>query len=147
MNMVSVNINEPLDPASTAASYSRFSSDMQRDESIRDQQRTCREKAKLHDHVISPELEFSDEAVSGTKLERDGLSALIDAAADGSFSTLYFHSLSRLARESVITMPLLKNLVYNFGVRVISVSEGIDSNIPGWEMLAEIGRASCRERV
>ncbi|MGE0609954.1 MAG: recombinase family protein, partial [Pirellulales bacterium] len=52
------------------------------------------------------------------------------------FQVLYFFDLSRLARELVITLPLLKELVYVLNIRVISVAEGIDSNNPGWELSA-----------
>ena len=121
-----------------AASYSRFSSDDQREESIRDQQRKCRESAKKNDHQILTEFEYSDEAVSGTKLRRAGLDMLLRDAEAGEFQVLYFHSLSRLARESVITMPILKQLVHVFGVRVISTTEGIDSARDGWEVIASI---------
>jgi len=120
------------------ASYSRYSSEQQREESIQDQQRKCREFAERNSHQISPELEFADQAVSGTKLHRDGLDAMLSAAAAGSFRVLYFHNLSRLARESVITMPMLKKLVYVDKVRIISVTEGIDSDRDGWEMVATI---------
>jgi hypothetical protein len=85
---------------------------------------------------ILPEYEFSDEAISGTKRKREGLDRLLAAAERREFRVLYFHSLSRLARESVIGMPILKTLVHNYGVRVISVSEGVDSNMPGWETVA-----------
>lgn len=127
-----------IDPSVPCASYSRFSSDRQRDESIADQQRRCREKAAANGHMISPEWEFSDEAVSGTKRHRDGLDAMLAAAAAGRFKVLYLYSLSRLSRESVITMPLLKELVYNHGVRVISLTEGIDSHDTAWELIAHI---------
>ena len=59
-----------------AASYSRYSSDLQREESIIDQRRKRRECAERNGHQIAPELEFADEAVSGTKLVRAGLGAL-----------------------------------------------------------------------
>jgi DNA invertase Pin-like site-specific DNA recombinase len=120
------------------ASYARYSSDNQREESITDQQRKCREAAARNGHRIPPELEFADEAVSGTKLHRAGLDTMLAAAAGGQFAGLYFHSLSRLARESVITMPMLKKLVYVDGVRVISVTEGIDSDRDGWDLMATI---------
>jgi hypothetical protein len=120
------------------ASYARYSSDNQREESITDQQRKCREAAARNGHQILPELEFADEAISGTKLHRTGLDAMLAAAANGQFAGLYFHSLSRLARESVITMPMLKKLVYVDKVRVISVTEGIDSDRDGWDMMATI---------
>jgi DNA invertase Pin-like site-specific DNA recombinase len=128
----------PTDPAIRCASYARFSSTLQRDESITDQQRKCREKAASNGHAISPELEFVDEAVSGTKRDRHGLNALLAAAAAGQFQVLYLHSLSRLSRESVITLPLLKQLVHNHNVRVVSVSEGIDSASTTWELIAHI---------
>ena len=51
---------------------------------------------------------------------------------------LYFYSLSRLARESVITMPVLKELVYVHKIRVISVSEGMDSQRDGWDLIATL---------
>jgi site-specific DNA recombinase len=126
------------DTGNVAASYSRYSSDQQREESISDQQRKCNEAADTNGHRIFPELEFEDQAVSGTKLRRDGLDAMIRAAENGEFHVLYFHSLSRLARESVITMPLLKRLVYVLKVRVISVTEGIDSARDGWDVIASI---------
>jgi DNA invertase Pin-like site-specific DNA recombinase len=118
------------------ASYARYSSDQQREDSIQDQQRKCHEAAARNGHVIGPDLEFADEAISGTKLHRDGLDKMLAAAAAGRFRVLYFHSLSRLARESVITMPLLKKLVYVDRIRVVSVTEGVDSDRDGWEMLA-----------
>jgi site-specific DNA recombinase len=127
-----------INTSERCASYARYSSDNQREESITDQQRKCREAAARNGHAIERDFEFQDEAVSGTKLHRAGLDRMLAAAAAGEFSTLYFHSLSRLARESVITMPLLKKLVHVDRVRVISVTEGIDSDRDGWEVLATI---------
>ncbi len=127
---------ENSDGLPVASSYSRYSSDQQSESSIDDQQRVCRERAERDGFGILPEYEFSDEAVSGTKRKREGLGRLLTAAERGVFRVLYFHSLSRLARESVIGMPILKTLVYTYGVRIISVSEGVDSNMLGWETIA-----------
>ena len=82
------------------------------------------------------DLQFADEAISGTKLNRDGFDRMLQAAEDERFTTLYFFDLSRLARESVITITTLKKLVYVYKVRV--VSEGIDSANEGWFTLATI---------
>ncbi len=123
-------------PQARAASYARFSSDHQRDESISDQQRRCREFAEGQGHTILPDLEFADERISGTKRNRQGLNALLAAASQGEFNVLYIFSLSRLARESIITMPLLKQLVHVNHVRFISLTEGIDSERVGWEFIA-----------
>jgi DNA invertase Pin-like site-specific DNA recombinase len=119
-------------------SYARFSSDSQRDTSIDDQQRLCRDAAIGNGHSVQKALEFEDRAVSGTKLHREGLDRLLAVAEARQIDVLYFHSLSRLARESVITMPVLKKLVYVDHVRVISVSEGIDSARTEWDVLATI---------
>ena len=126
------------EPADRAGGYFRFSSNNQRDESNADQQRECRKAAESNGHRLLPELEFSDEAVSGTKRNRAGLNAMLDAAEAGELDILYIYSLSRLARESVITMPILKRLVPTYGVRFISVTEGIDSDRDGWEMITSI---------
>lgn len=121
-----------------AASYSRFSSELQREDSNESQQRKCREAAEHNSHVIPSDLQFSDSATSGTKREREGLDSMLRAAEAGKFPTLYLVSLSRLARESVITLPLLKQLVHAHKVRVICVSEGIDTDRGGWEMSAAV---------
>ena len=121
-----------------AASYARYSGHLQHEESNSDQQRECRKLATANGHNIMPEHEYADSAISGTKAHRDGLDAMLRAAAAGEFKVLYFFSLSRLARESVITMPLLKRLVHTYGVRIISITEGIDSHKDGWEVIATI---------
>ncbi len=122
----------------TAASYSRYSSEHQREASIADQQRRCRDAAEENSHRLLPDNEYSDAAVSGTKLRREGLDRLLRDAERGEFRVLYFYSLSRLARESVIGMLILKRLVHTYGVRVISVTEGIDTERDSWELLATI---------
>ena len=111
---------------------------MQRDESLEQQQERCRNAALEHGFQIDPTLEFSDAATSGTKRDREGLNALLKAAENGEFSTLYLYSLSRLARESVITMPLLKMVVHRYGIRVVCLSDSIDTANNGWELIASI---------
>jgi hypothetical protein len=115
-----------------AASYARYSSEQQSETSNLDQERGCEERARRVGAEFGPNLRFRDEAVSGTKAERDGLNRMMQAARRGEFSILIVHSLSRLARESVLTLPMLKDLVINCGVRVISVSDGIDTAHEGW---------------
>lgn len=132
------NKTSSSDASLPSASYARYSSDMQHGESIDDQQRLCREMAEREGLTIAPDLEFYDAAVSGTKRYREGLDAMLQAAKDGRFGCLFFYNISRLARESVITLPMLKQLVYVDKVRVVSVTEGVDSKRDGWEMLAAL---------
>lgn len=121
-----------------AASYARFSSDMQNASSNDDQHRENTQAAERNGHTISAEHCYSDKEVSGTKKDREGLNLLMEDAEAGKFSTLYVYGLSRLARRTVMSMSILKRLVEVNGIRIISVSEGIDSDQLGWDMLASI---------
>jgi len=122
-----------------AASYSRFSSDdLQDAKSIADQQRPCRERAKRDGNQLPQSLEFFDEGISGASLRRDGFKRMLAAAQEGLFGTLYVFDLSRLTRESVVNATTLRRLVYKYKVRVVSLTEGVDSNVQGWEMLATL---------
>jgi DNA invertase Pin-like site-specific DNA recombinase len=121
------------------ASYAGFSSDeLQDPKSISDQQRPCRERATRDGNQLPTELEFFDEGVSGAKLRRDGFDRMLAAAQAGLFDTLYVFDLSRLARESIINATTLKKLVHKYKVRVVSLTEGIDSNNDNWFTLATI---------
>lgn len=121
-----------------AASYARYSSKGQREEGIPHQHRKNRERAESNGHRIPAELEFQDEAVSGQKRKRDGLDAMLKAAEEGRFKVLYLYSLSRLARDHVMTMQTLQWLVYGLDVRVVSLNEGIDTSRDRWELIAAI---------
>jgi predicted site-specific integrase-resolvase/predicted transcriptional regulator len=121
-----------------AASYARYSSELQNQVTNDDQHRWNEGDADSREHSIGVERRYSDLAVSGTKVERDGLDQLLADAEAGKFSTIYFFSLSRLARESLIGMSIMKKLVNKLGIRVISVSEGLDTDRNGWEMQASM---------
>lgn len=128
----------PQTRSSAAACYARYSSDLQNTDSLDQQQRACREAAERHGLTIGDALLFTDEAVSGTMLQREGLQKMMKAAEQRQFGTLYLYSLSRLARETSIAVPLVKTLVHRWGVRVVSVAESIDSTQPGWEMALQM---------
>ena len=121
-----------------AASYGRHSSEMQNEESSNDQHLKNCEEAKRNGHTIPKRLWFSDEAVSGTKRDRAGLNAMLRAAENGEFSILYVYNLSRLARNSLISLSILKRLVHVFKIRVICPLEGLDSANGGWEFMASV---------
>lgn len=63
-----------------AASYSRYSTKLQSEESIDDQQRKCRERAEVNGHQLRPEFEFADSETSGALRDREGLDALLEGA-------------------------------------------------------------------
>jgi hypothetical protein len=121
-----------------AASYARFSSDQQDVSSLEQQQRRCRDKAIDNGHDLKSELEFTDEAMSGTLIDRPGFKRMMAQAREGAFQVLYVDSLSRLSREVSFSITNLKELADVLKVRVISVSEGFDTAVPGWELNAVI---------
>lgn len=122
-----------------ASSYARYSSESQDDRSIADQQRKCRDRAAGDGHEILPTLEFADEAISGAKHQRAGFDAMMAAARSGRIKVIYFESLSRLARDCVLTLQTLRELVYVVKVRIVSLHEGIDSATgDSWELIAAI---------
>ena len=110
-----------------AAVYARFSSDMQRDTSIEDQVRRCREFGLRQGWPIVRE--YADRAISGAALAgRDQLEALMQAAREipRPFDRVLVDDTSRLGRnlpEFLTTVDRLKYL----GIFVNFVSQGIDS--------------------
>jgi hypothetical protein len=101
--------DEPVSDGSTNnASYTRYSSDLQSTRSTDDQRRKCRDAARRDGLEICSDLEFGDEAISGAKRNRPGFEELMTAARAGRIQNLYFESLSRLARDCVLTLQTLK---------------------------------------
>jgi site-specific DNA recombinase len=109
------------------AFYGRYSSDNQRDTSIEDQRRVVRRWADTHGHELVAE--FSDAGVSGanTRLLNSLQEALRSAfTTPAPFDAIVVDQLSRLSRDVGDTDTIIKRLRF-FGVRVIAVSDGIDT--------------------
>lgn len=124
-----------LNKGKIAASYSRYSSDLQDNSSLDQQKKKCREQALQLNLLLPKELEFSDEGISGIDPKRPGLLELIRQAKAGEFQVIILDSLSRFSRELSFTIATVKDLALNHGVRVISTSEGLDTNNPSWELM------------
>jgi site-specific DNA recombinase len=111
------------------AAYARYSSDRQSPASIADQMRTCGAHAShlgaeiLHDYV------FKDEAeTASNEKRRPGLLALMSAASrtPRPFDVILVDHTSRLYRNVADALRAFKKLKF-LGIRVIAVSQGIDS--------------------
>ena len=103
------------------AIYSRFSSTMQSEASIDDQQRICQERATREGwNVIAV---FSDMAISGASMQRPGVQGLMDQASRGNFDVVITEALDRLSRDQADVATLFKRLSFH-GVRIITLSEG-----------------------
>jgi DNA invertase Pin-like site-specific DNA recombinase len=103
------------------AIYARYSSDNQRDASIADQFRVCREFATRHQwHVAN---EYSDHAISGATLLRPGFQAMMQSALRKDVDVVLAESLDRFSRDQEDTAGLFKRLTFA-GVSIVTLAEG-----------------------
>ncbi len=136
-----------------AAVYARVSTLKQELEQTIESQLEC-----LKDYVSNEGLEldenhiYIDEGYSGTKLERPGLDALRDGAADGDFQKVIIYSPDRLARRYAYQVIVIEEL-NKHGCEVIFLQRPI-SNDPEERLLlqmqgviAEYERAKIIERT
>ena len=91
-----------------AAIYARYSSDNQRDASIGDQLRICREFAARQGWTVVQE--FTDHAISGATLLRSGFQAFMRDALNGRFDVVVAEALNRFSRDQEDTAGLFKRL-------------------------------------
>jgi site-specific DNA recombinase len=82
---------------SAAAIYARYSSDLQREASIEDQNRICRERAAREGWSVYKY--YSDHGISGASLIRPGIQKLLQDALEGRFDIIVTESLDRLSRD------------------------------------------------
>lgn len=109
-----------------AAVYASFSSDNQREQSIDDQVRVCRDYASKNNIVILEKHVYTDEAQSGSIRNRPGLESLKAAAENKEFDAVLIDDSSRLSRDNQYFNTLLCLFQY-WGVDLISVSDGLDT--------------------
>jgi site-specific DNA recombinase len=106
---------------SRAAIYARFSSDRQRDASIEDQVRLCRERLERDGHRLIQT--YVDRAQSGASMLRGGLQALIEDAMTAKFDVVVTEALDRLSRDQADIAALHKRLAFA-GVAIVTLGEG-----------------------
>ena len=79
------------------AIYARYSSDNQREASIEDQFRLCREYAKRQGWQLVES--YSDQAISGASLLRPGIQTLLADAQSKRFNVIPAEALDRISRD------------------------------------------------
>ncbi len=104
-----------------AAIYARFSTDMQRDASIEDQIRSCREYAARQGLKVVET--YSDRAVSGASLMRSGMQTLLRDGRSGLFDVVISEGLDRLSRNQADIAQIYQSLLFA-EVMIETVSEG-----------------------
>ena len=85
-------------PMTRIALYARYSSDNQRDASIEDQLRICREQAKREGWQIVGT--YKDAGISGSSMIlRPGIQSLLQDAQAGQFDLVLAEALDRISRD------------------------------------------------
>ena len=109
-----------------AAIYARFSTDMQSDASIADQERACRDYATRQGlHVVET---YSDRAISGASLMRSGIQKLLRDARAGGIDVVLSEGLDRLSRNQADIAQIYQTLGFA-EVMIETVSEGAISEM------------------
>lgn len=103
------------------ALYTRYSSDNQRDASIEDQLRQCREHAARQGWTIVDS--YSDRAISGASLIRSGIQQLLSDVQAGRFDIVLSEALDRISRDQEDVAAVFKRLRFA-GVSIVTLSEG-----------------------
>ena len=118
-----------------AALYARYSTDKQREASIDDQYRNCEQYAEREGWTITER--YKDEAVSGAKNDRPGYQQMLSDAKAKRFDVLLVDDLSRLSRDDVEMKQVIRRFKF-WGIRIIGVSDGFDSDSKGHKIQAGV---------
>ena len=108
------------------AIYARYSSENQRDASIEDQVRLCRERAEKEGWTITKA--YTDHAVSGASLIRPGIQQLIHDALSGKFDIILSEAMDRISRDQEDIAGIYKRMQFS-EVKIFTLSEGELSNL------------------
>ncbi len=101
--------------------YARYSSDLQRDASIEDQIRLCREYITRQGWVYLHAC--TDRAMSGASALRPGYQKVLEDARAGRFDVVVAEALDRLSRDQEDIAGLYKQLTFS-GVKLVTLAEG-----------------------
>ena len=110
-----------------AVAYARFSSDMQRGESIDAQLRAIRKYAKENNIIVIDK--YIDIAKSGKNDDRPQFQKMIRDSQNGSHDLIIVHKLDRFARNRYDSVRYRHELDKN-NVKLLSVLENYDSDTP-----------------
>lgn len=112
--------------------YCRFSTDLQRTDSCRDQEREVRAGLARLGIPAADAVVIRDEAESGTRADRAGFRRLCGMVARGEVAVVAVDTQSRLTRGEN-AHAFVKDLVYHGG-RFVATAENIDTAQTGWEV-------------
>lgn len=111
-----------------AVSYSRFSSNNQRTESIDAQQRAIYKY--IAENKYTPVGDYVDEALTGTNTQRPGFQRMLEDAQKGMFDVVVVHKMDRFSRDVYDALDVQRKLAI-YGVRIESVIERFEETPEG----------------
>lgn len=123
-------VNEPK--KIKAVGYCRFSSDMQREESIEAQKRFISMFASQNNYEIINF--YCDRAKSGKNLNRPAFQQMLEDSKKGLFNAIIVHKLDRFSRNTADTLETIE-LLKSRNVEVVSAYERIENTPMGQFML------------
>ncbi len=126
------------EPARCAV-YARYSSEKQHSLTIDQQIRKCRERADLLGLRVLDQHLYADQAISGATDDRADLKRLLAAAREKPrpFDVILTDDTSRLSRRLADSLRIFEQLQF-LGIRVIYVSQGIDTSSEQAELLVGV---------
>lgn len=108
-----------------AVAYARFSSDLQREESIEAQTRAIQQYCDANGFVLLTV--FADRGISGTSDKRPEFQKMISTATQGGVDAVIVHKLDRFARNRYDS-AFYKNILKKNNVKLISVLENLQDS-------------------
>jgi len=118
-----------------AALYARVSTPQQEQEATMDSQIAALETfASQQGYLLTPDLYFLDQAVSGAQLDRPSLNRLRDLATEGRFGVVLCYSPDRLSRHYAHQWMLLDEL-RRVGIEVIFTNQPATPDGPSGQLL------------
>jgi len=128
-----ISIEDTLSaPKIKAVGYCRFSSDMQREESIDAQKRFISVFASQNNYEIINF--YCDRAKSGKNTNRPAFQQMLEDSKKGNFTSIVVHKLDRFSRNTADTLDLIDTL-RSRDVEVVSAYERFENNPMGQFML------------
>ncbi len=104
-----------------AVIYARYSSDHQRDASIKDQVRIC--QSWLEAQGYGQAKVYDDRAISGATMLRPGIQSLLTECMAGRVDIVVAEALDRISRDQENIAGVFKRLTFA-GVKLVTLSEG-----------------------
>lgn len=119
-----------------AVIYARFSSDMQREESIDAQVRACTAYAKSKGYDIVDT--YVDKAKSGREItKRDAYNKMMADAMEDKFDVIIFHKIDRNSRNE-LNYFTFKDKLERLGIRYEYAAQSIDTNSPEGQVMETV---------